>query len=615
MELPPSIQIVRGTVPDDLEGAIMHALEKVPADRFATVSQFKDALLGQGATTAYMRRTRGYTRELHSTRTVPAVRRRRRTLVLGAVGMVVLASATLAARYFWHPSTTSVTQAGNVAHDLSASRIAVLYFDNETQDSALTHVATGLTESLIAQLSQVEGLDIISAGGVAPFQHAAITTDSIARSLKVGTLVRGGIGEDAGKLRVTVQLVDASGAQFQRASFLVPRGEYLHARDSLAGVVSDLLRRRLGEEIRLREQRSGTTSAEAWALVQRIENERKQAVELITSSKPDEASRTLIRADSLASTAGTLDSRWAQPSIERGWISYARTRLTKDQIAIAALLDSAFAHASHALILDPRSPEALELRATIGASRAQRGLLTDQRAIDAAYDAAEADLQQAVSIAPRQATAWYALSQVEFAKKKVLEASNAARRAYESDAYLRAAPTIVYNLWAMSYNLEQFVDAINWCSLGGQRFPKDPRFVRCRLFLMLSKAVPSNPAQAWGLVDDLQGLTPKQDWDYNRREAELLVAVVLGRAGLVDSAHHVIDRARASTQIDPRGELIGLEALVDTFLGEHEKAITTLEHYLSNFPEHRAGFGKVNAWWWRDLQKYPRFQALAATGR
>jgi hypothetical protein len=77
----------------------------------------------------------------------------------------------------------------------------------------------------------------------------------------------------------------------------------------------------------------------------------------------------------------------------------------------------------------------------------------------------------------------------------------------------------------------------------------------------------------------------------------------------------VIDRARASTQIAPRGELIGLEALVDTFLGEHEKAITTLEHYLSNFPEHRAGFGKVNAWWWRDLQKYPRFQALAATGR
>src|SRR3954471_17043681 len=136
MELPPSIQIVRGTVPDELEGAIMHALEKVPADRFATVAQFKDALLGQGATSAYVRRTRSYTKEMHGTRAVPVVRRRRRTLILGGAGMLLLAVATLAARYFWHPSP-SVTQAGNVGRDLSANRIAVLYFDNDSRDSTL----------------------------------------------------------------------------------------------------------------------------------------------------------------------------------------------------------------------------------------------------------------------------------------------------------------------------------------------------------------------------------------------------------------------------------------------------------------------------------------------
>src|SRR5207253_3538783 len=81
MEMPPSIQIVRGTVPDELEGAIMHALEKVPADRFATVAQFKEALLGQGATTAYQRRTRANTRAYtkpHLASDALPVRRRRR---------------------------------------------------------------------------------------------------------------------------------------------------------------------------------------------------------------------------------------------------------------------------------------------------------------------------------------------------------------------------------------------------------------------------------------------------------------------------------------------------------------------------------------------------------
>ena len=61
--------------------------------------------------------------------------------------------------------------------------------------------------------------------------------------------------------------------------------------------------------------------------------------------------------------------------------------------------------------------------------------------------------------------------------------------------------------------------------------------------------------------------------------------------------------------------MIGYEALARTFLGEREEAISLLERYLTAHPEHRAGFAKVNAWWWRDLQKDPRFNTVAGTGR
>jgi serine/threonine protein kinase/TolB-like protein len=616
MEMPPSIQIVRGTVADELEGAIMHALEKVPADRFATVAQFKEAILGQGATSTYARRTRAYTKQ-HTAIPTPAARRRRRTLAGGAVAIAFLATGSLASRYYWVKAHgPSVTQAGDVARALSPRRIAVLYFDDQTKDGSVGHVASGLTESLIKQLSQVDGLDVISPGGVAPFQKSSIPSDSIARALRVGTLVAGSLQDDGNQLRVSVQLVDGeSGTPFARQSFRVPRQALLNARDSLSGAVSDLLRRRLGEEVRLREQQSETSNPDAWALVQRVENLRRDADARFAAGDPTGASQQLRAADSLAMAAALADPHWLEPVNERAAIAYRRARLTKDPREGAPLVDSAMAQTERALAVDGRNPTALELRGTLRYYRVQRGFITDQHAIDQAVADAETDLRQAVAIAPRQATAWNELSIVQYGKKNVVESNLAARRAYEADAYLRAAPEILFRLWATSYDLEQFPDAIHWCALGQQRFRADPRFVRCQLFTMFTKAVAATPTTAWSLVKDLERVTPKQEWEYSRREAQLLVAIVLGQAGLVDSAHHVIASSHAGPDIDPRGELLGLEALGHTYLGERAQAITLLEEYLTNHPEHRGGFGKVNAWWWRDLQNEPRFKALAASGR
>src|SRR5438309_1597131 len=158
MELPPSIQIVRGTVPDELEGAIMHALEKVPADRFATVSQFKEALLGQGATSTYARRTRAYTKQTARLTAVQRVRRRRQSLWIGAAAIALVAGGSLAARYYWvRARGPFAAQAGDLAETLSPRRIAVLYFADDSKDSSLAHLASGLTESLIDRPSQVTG--------------------------------------------------------------------------------------------------------------------------------------------------------------------------------------------------------------------------------------------------------------------------------------------------------------------------------------------------------------------------------------------------------------------------------------------------------------------------
>ena len=613
MELPPSIQVVRGTVPDELEGAIMHALEKVPADRFATVAQFKEALLGQGATSTYARRTRGQTKQ-HTTqaRVSSPVRRRRRTLVYGAAVILLAAVGSLAARYYWmagHPQRVA-------AGDVDLHRIAVRYLDNETKDTTLAHIADGLTESLIGQLSNVEGLSVISASGVNPYRSPDVPDDSVGRALKAGMLVHGSIDQDGKLLRVSLNLVEGwSGAPIQRASFTVARGEFLKARDSLATVVANLLRHKLGEEIHLREQQNSTSSVEAWSLVQRSEKATKEAEELVAAGKPDAAEQRLAEADSFAALAAQADPRWPQPFANRAAVAFRLARLSRVPTKTTALIQQGVERAEQALAIDSLNPYALEMRGTLEYFKILKGFVPNPNDAKRLIDDAERDLREAVRIAPRQASAWYMLSVLQYGKQDVPDSYLYAQRAYEADAYLRAAPNIVWALYSTSYDMEQFPNAIHWCDEGRSRFPKDARFTLCRLNLLLTKAYDPNPAEGWRLTDEFTRLMPQQDSAFARRMAEMYVASVIARAGLRDSSHHVMERARAGADIDPRGELMALEALARTFLGEHDKAISLLEQYLTSHPEHRAGFGKVNAWWWRDLQKEPRFKILAGMGR
>jgi serine/threonine-protein kinase len=336
---------------------------------------------------------------------------------------------------------------------------------------------------------------------------------------------------------------------------------------------------------------------------------------LTTGGDPQGALRGFAAADSLADRAAALDPRWVEPIIQRSDLAFREARLTKDPKELAALIKVGLDYTSRAISMDPRNSRALELQGALTYYQVQRGLVADQTQIDRLIADADRDLREAVNINPRQATAWYTLSVLQYGKKNVVESAADARRAYEADAYLRAAPDILWRLWATSYDLEQFPDAIHWCSEGQRRFPTNPRFVQCQLYLMLTKAVDPDPEKAWDLVGTLKKFTPKQDWEFERRQAQILVSIVLDRAKLADSAHHVLAASRAGADIDPRGELMGLEALAHTFFGEHDEAISLLERYLTSHPDHRAGFAKVNAWWWRDLQQDPRFKTLAATGR
>jgi serine/threonine-protein kinase len=374
-----------------------------------------------------------------------------------------------------------------------------------------------------------------------------------------------------------------------------------------------MLREWLRDEIRMRELREGTRSPAAWSLVQRAEKLRKDADALAHGADPATASRALLAADTLLAQAEALDPKWAEPIVLRGQIALRREQMSHDPAEVASLIATGLSHANRALAIDSRNADALELRGTMHTRPIVNGLVHDQRKVDDLLRDAEKDLRASIAINPTQAGALNVLSAIHHQKLEVIESHNFARRAYEADAYLRAAPEILYRLYVTSYDLEQFPSSEKWCDELKTRFPNHAAAVRCRLWIMTGRGIRPDPAEAWRRAGEFESAGPADHREYNRREGQIVVAAVLARAGLADSARRVLVRARTDKRIDPRGQLIGYEAFVRTLLGEKNEAVDLLQRYLSDHPEHRRGFSKLNWWWWRPLQDDPRFRTLIAT--
>jgi len=413
-----------------------------------------------------------------------------------------------------------------------------------------------------------------------------------------------------------VRLIDgASGADFNRASFEQPAASALAVRDSLASRVAEFLRERLGEEVRLRQVRAGTLSVAAWSLFQRAERARKNAGALLEADSLAAAKSAFRLADSLAAEAQRLDAQWAEPVALRAAVAYHQARVDFNAGHASPWIDKGLAFAAEALKIDPRNPDALEVRGTLHFLQYLLRLAPTPSAAADLLRSAEEDLRGAVSFAPSQASAWNMLSLLNYQKPDFVEAKIDAQRAYEADAYLSVADQILWRLYTTSYDLEQFTDAIRWCEEGRRRFPENLRFVECQLWLMTSSARPPDVALAWALLDQVVKLTPAQLREYVKLESQNAVAAVLARAGLRDSARHVLERSRGGPGVDPEAELLSYQAFAYLQLGDRDEALRLMKQQIAANPAHRVGLARSTHWWWRDIKDDPRFKQLIGTAK
>jgi serine/threonine-protein kinase len=188
---------------------------------------------------------------------VPAVRRLRDVVPAAVAEALTKALARVPSDRF----ASAVAFAGALTkpadvHPRSRS-VAVLPFLNLSADPENEYFADGITEDVIAQLSKIRALKVISRTSVMPFKKREQGLREIAARLEVGTLLEGSVRRAGDRVRIVAQLIDAETDQHLWADtydrqltdiFAIQTDVALHIAAALKAELYPDERMRLGKE-------------------------------------------------------------------------------------------------------------------------------------------------------------------------------------------------------------------------------------------------------------------------------------------------------------------------------------------------------------------------------
>jgi len=125
-----------------------------------------------------------------------AVGKRRSALI---AGLILLAAAGIG-YYFFSQRAVSTTP---------EKSIAVLPFENLSEDKANAYFAEGMQDEILARLSKIADLKVISRTSTQKYKSAPDNLREIAKQLGVANILEGSVQKAADQVRVNVQLINA----------------------------------------------------------------------------------------------------------------------------------------------------------------------------------------------------------------------------------------------------------------------------------------------------------------------------------------------------------------------------------------------------------------------
>ena len=151
----------------------------------------------------------------------------------------------------------------------SPRSIAILPFRDLSPDQDNEFFADGLTEEVIADLSVIRALRVISRTSAMHFKRTAKDLRAIARELDVRYVLEGSVRRAGTSLRITAQLIDAEhDSHLWAETYDRELADILEIQSEIAEKITGALKVEMSQDARARLG-AGTRNAEAWQLYAR----------------------------------------------------------------------------------------------------------------------------------------------------------------------------------------------------------------------------------------------------------------------------------------------------------------------------------------------------------
>ncbi|HEY4273544.1 MAG TPA: tetratricopeptide repeat protein [Candidatus Udaeobacter sp.] len=141
-------------------------------------------------------------------RRVPRQTGRKLTALITVVA--ALAAGVTAFRFLHSERGTAQERQASLAAELESKSIAVLPFENLSDEKANAYFADGIQDEILTRLSQIADLKVISRTSTQRYKSAPENLPEIARQLGVAHVLEGSVQKQGDAVHVTVQLIKAA---------------------------------------------------------------------------------------------------------------------------------------------------------------------------------------------------------------------------------------------------------------------------------------------------------------------------------------------------------------------------------------------------------------------
>jgi adenylate cyclase len=269
--------------------------------------------------------------------------------------------------------------------------LAVLPFDNLSDNPEEEYFADGLTDDLITDLSQISGLFVIARNSAFAYKNQTVDTSQAARELGVRYVLEGSVRRAGDRVRINAQLIDGTtGGHVWAKRYERDYADIFAVQDQVLKEIVGALSVQLTEAEQTQVARLPTRSLEAYDYYLRAEQEQHSP----------EGQAGVVRALGLYEQAIALDHDFAD-----AYAGYARAAAYLWTGSYDASMAGALARkrlydaAGRALALNPQLPRA-------------HAVLAEAQSVDGEHEAAIQSARRAVNFGPSDAEAYATLASV-----------------------------------------------------------------------------------------------------------------------------------------------------------------------------------------------------------